>query len=439
MADQNHQSRRSQRGVNQPSEIRGKLILKQNTSGKKVRRVLRLIGWNAVFIVVGLTLIVAVGEIYFRWKMPFTHLQIPSRFDPEMGLVRDANALLYHTNNLDFWIVSRTNSLGFLDREPRTAMASMGCHIVMIGDSMVEAQEVAISDRFQVQLEELAAQTLPHLMVTTSAFGRSDTGQINQLPYYDKHARFMNPKLLVIVFNLNDFWDNSPFLSAIIKGFHPEHMPFVTAERNEDGTMRLRPPDPEYFKVPGPSDSPSLLQRVAEVSRFAKWVEAKTNLYFWLSVRSPWMLEWRKTLKEYPAYETLPPEWWPSSRGEAYDTFQEDSLPLFYEESMDFTEFALDEFKKRADRDDVALVILSTHHVGTEGDPAFDRMKAMAQARGIPVISQFDYIIHSGGRIEDASFRHDIHWTTTGHRWASEALLQYLAQNQSICDNPGER
>ena len=39
--------------------------------------------------------------------------------------------------------------------------------------------------------------------------------------------------------------------------------------------------------------------------------------------------------------------------------------------------------------------------------------------------------------VEDANFRHDIHWTITGHRWAAEALLQYLTQNQRICDNRG--
>ena len=367
----------------------------------RVRRVLLLIGWNVALIVVGLTLIVVAGEAYFRWKVPFTHVQISTRFDPEMGITGKTNALVYSTNHLDFWTVSRTNRLGYLDRELQPAMASMNCHIVMIGDSMVEARQVAISDKAQVKLEELAAQTLPHLMVTTSAFGTLATGQINQLPHYDKYVRAMDPNLLVLVFHINDFWDNSPFLSAMTKGYHPEHMPFVTARKNEDGTMRLRPPDPGYvaFNRPGNRVPPSWLQRWTEVSRFAEWIEAKKKSQGELhaSVRDPWMLEWMRQLQEYPAYETLPLEWWPSSLAEADDIFREDDLPLFYEESLDFTEFALDEFKKRADRDDTALVILSTHHVGREGDPAFDRLEAMTQARGIPVISQFDYIVRGGG------------------------------------------
>ena len=400
----------------------------------KARRVLRLIGWNAALIVMGLTLIVVAGEIYFRVKMPFTHTSISFHFDPEVGSIGNPNSESIATNNVDYWTISRTNSLGFLDREPQLITASDGCHVVVIGDSFVEAREVDISDKLQVKLEELAAETLPHLNVTTSAFGRAATGQINQLPYYDKYARAMDPKLLVLVFHINDFWDNSPLLNAIYTRQHPEHSPFVTARKNEDGTMELRPPDRWHFKYRGGRVSTSWWQKVVEVSHFAKWIEAKT---FRLSLHfepGPWIIETRELLKELPAYETLPLEWWPNNLTEVWDIYDRDNLPVFYEENLDFTEFGLDEFKRRADRDDAALVILSTYRVGAEGDPAFDRLKAMAKARGIPVVSQLDYIIRSGGEVEDVHFRHDPHWSIAGHRWAAEALLQYLAQNQRICD-----
>ena len=43
------------------------------------------------------------------------------------------------TNNLDFWTTARTNSLGFLDREPPDPdLAAASCHIAVIGDSFVE-------------------------------------------------------------------------------------------------------------------------------------------------------------------------------------------------------------------------------------------------------------------------------------------------------------
>ena len=71
------------------------------------------------------------------------------------------------TNRLDIWAVSRTNRLGFPDREPPSPKrAPAGCHIAIIGDSFVEALQVTIPEKFQVRLEEMAARELPALGVT---------------------------------------------------------------------------------------------------------------------------------------------------------------------------------------------------------------------------------------------------------------------------------
>ena len=59
-------------------------------------------------------------------------------------------------------------------------------------------------------------------------------------------------------------------------------------------------------------------------------------------------------------------------------------LPAIHEDALDFTAFALDQFGERADRDGAALVILSTHTMGTRGDLAFDRMAALAEPRAFP-------------------------------------------------------
>ena len=108
-------------------------------------------------------------------------------------------------------------------------------------------------------------------------------------------------------------------------------------------------------------------------------------------------------------------------------------LPPVYEDALDFTGFALDQFRERADRDGAALVILSTHSMGTRGDLAFDRLTALAEPRGIPIIDQYDYIARQGAEPTDAIWEHDGHWNAAGHRWAAEALLEYLKENQAIC------
>ena len=137
-----------------------------------------------------------------------------------MGGIFAPKAEVRHTNGLDFWTISRTNTLGFPDREPiGIERAAASCHITMIGDSYVEALQVPIADKFHVRLEELAARELRHLDVTTSAFGVSGTGQVNQLPYYDEFARYLQPALLVLVFVNNDFMNNAPILEGLHQGW----------------------------------------------------------------------------------------------------------------------------------------------------------------------------------------------------------------------------
>lgn len=61
-------------------------------------------------------------------------------------------------------------------------------------------------------------------------------------------------------------------------------------------------------------------------------------------------------------------------------------------------------------------------------------MNELAAARRIPVINQADVIYSQGADLRDAQWAHDSHWNPTGHRWAAEALLAYLKQNQDVCE-----
>ena len=119
------------------------------------------------------------GDVYLRLTRPFAWNVLPSQFVPGIGIIRKPNAEVRYTNGVDFWTVSRTNSLGFLDREPPShERAVESCCIAIIGDSFVEASEVSIAEKFQVRLEELASRAIPEQDITTSAFGIRATGQI---------------------------------------------------------------------------------------------------------------------------------------------------------------------------------------------------------------------------------------------------------------------
>ena len=411
-------------------------------AGTKIRRALRLVGWNALFLVAGLTLIGVVGETYFRLRAPFLEIDAPRAWSPTIGRIFTPNAEVRWTNRLDFWTESRTNSLGFVDREPiGIERAAASCHIAMIGDSYVEALQVHIADKFHVRLEELAAEELRHLDITTSAFGIMGTGQVNQLAYYDEFARAFRPALLVLVFVDNDFMENAPILYGLYYGMDPDRLTEVSATRDADGTITLRPPHPpsrESRLSTMASTSPPWYSRVtdrlSDMSPFARWLEIKTEAWFPADPDPELIAQVALLSRRSPRYAALFDGWRPTTRGDIWTFPYTRDLPPVYEDALDFTAFALDQFRERADRDGAALVILSSHRIGTRGDLAFDRLTALAEPRGIPVIDYNDYVIRQGAEPRrDAAWEHNWHWNIAGHRWAAEALLEYLKANQEIC------
>ncbi len=332
----------------------------------RIRWVLRLLGWNALLLFAGVVLIAMAEEAYLRLTVPFMTPIEPWEFVPNVGNLRPPNTEIRSTNRLDFWNVSRTNSLGFLDREPPTPeRAAATCHISIIGDSFVEAREVPIHDKFQVRLEALAADELPHLKITTSAFGIAHTGQVQQLPFYDEYARLLHPKLLVLVFIPNDFKNNMQVQRAF--------------------TSRKR----------------VWLSR----SYLALWLHKKKRLFA-------------------------------LSRHKVVPVSARKDLLLIFEDALQYTRFAMEQFKQRADRDGAKLVILASFAVKGRGIPMFERLSKIAAALDIPVIDQGDYILRQGNKFTDAHWPNDFHWNPAGHRWAAEALLEYIKQHPAICDGP---
>ena len=425
------------------------------------RRALRLVGWNVSLLAAGLALLGLAAEVWLRLTTPFFERDFPRRFVPGVGVVWEPGTEVRWTNRRDFWTVSRTNSLGFLDREPPAPeRAAASCHVAVIGDSFVEAREVAVADKFHVRLEALAARDLPHLDVTTSAFGLRATGQVAQLPLYDEYARHLHPELLVLVVFSNDVQDNSAILNALRYGWDPDRMPYASAARDEDGKIGLHPPHPDNatfgmaHRTGLPESTVRTLRRaetwntMAGVSYVADWLYA-TKVRPRLSTRMrAGLAERLESFRRRPRYAHLLEGWEPRSMRDLVtwrlgrlEGTPEDAKavgerggPPWSRDALEMTGFALDQFKARADRDGAAVVVLATHGLESRGHGPFDGLNAMAAARGFSVVSQHDYVIRQGGRIEDAKWPHDIHWTPTGHRWAAEALLEWLRAHQEVCE-----
>jgi hypothetical protein len=154
------------------------------------------------------------------------------------------------------------------------------------------------------------------------------------------------------------------------------------------------------------------------------------------------MVKWARLLSQRPRYTKLLEGWTPTTMVNLDDPFFNETLPPTFDEAVEFTGFALDEFKRRTDRDGALLIILATHSmrhsIRANGDHLFGRLKQLAEIRGIPVVDQYDYIRKTGGDIAEANFRHDGHWTVKGHQWAAESLLAFIQAHPTVCSGlPG--
>ena len=414
----------------------------------RCRRWAWLLAWNLAGVGLGVAVLLAAGEVWLRLTLPFVdRSEEGAVFRPGVGYLFAPGAEVRHTNLSDFWSIQRANSLGFLDREPpEAARAAAACHVAVMGDSFVEASEVAVADKVHVRLEALAAERLPGLDVVTTAFGRYNTGQFAQLAYYDHYVRALAPKLVVIVFFKDDFDDNYTPLGALRRNKPPAGLPFLAAARDEHGAFYLRPPLREGPYLPpirgrrwtflgfASDDGNSLvdraLLRVQQHSWVVRWLGKKGML------RSrPQRDVWEERLAKSPelraAFSDLS---WVSTLGQEHEMlFARRELPSALAEGLEYTAFALAEFVARARRDGFALVVLATEHVGGADAPMFQRLDRLTRAAQIDLVDLHDYIVRHGGRLADAQWREDWHWNPTGHRWAAEALFEYLAANQDVC------
>lgn len=416
---------------------------------------LRTAGWTLLFLLASAFAVFCAAEAYLRLTLPFAMNHSPLVFVPSVGTLFAPGSEVRTTNGRDYWTVQKANSLGFLDREHPAPRAAESCHAVVIGGSLVEAAAVPITDKFHVRFEELAARALPDLDVTASAYGFRGAAQIAQLPFYDAYAQRLEPELAVLVFEPGHFASNAPLRRALSRGLDPDLQPRVTAVQAEDGTMTLRPPG-----IDSPDERAALMEplppppspwprRVAELLAPHSYAAAHAAVrtprdrpYHWSKERRA---AWMERVRRRPDYAWILPggsagatTWLlPSAerRNAGGPVFLRRHPPRVQEYLLDFTAFGLDRFKERADRDGAALVILAAWQVKAARRGMFDLLRAMAGERGIPLIDHYDYIFRAGGDVREARFDRDGSWSAAGHRWAAEALLEWIADNRRVCDD----
>jgi hypothetical protein len=402
--------------------------------------------------IVALLFVLAVGETYFRLTTPFTEKKWPAQYIEGVGWLFEPNAVVRHTNDLDFWVEDKVNSLGFLDREP-TTVDPHKCRIAVIGDSFVEAAQVKNGEKVQALLERRSADTA--WPISAAAYGSSGTGQLHQIPFYERYVKATTPNLVVLVFAANDFANNSSVLESVRHGFHPSHPPRMSAIKGSGSAdIELQTPDADWHKyvlqLGGEIGTPKCRlcrphKKLVESSLFYRWVTAKLRLL------APWLLapvesppakpaaiarvEW---LARQPQFAGTLGGW--KGKPDIDEMFFEAKLPPVFEDALTFTEFAFMEFKRRVEADGGKLVILSASHVRRphqkNGDLYFERVRTIADTLGIPVLDQHAWLLQHNEPISSVAFRHDNHWNTRGHEVAAEMILEYVASHSSVCTRP---
>ena len=396
---------------------------------------------NLLLVFVGMGITGIVGEVWLRRSFPFVANRNPWRFVPGVGVLLEPHEEVRHTNLRDYWTTSRVNRLGFLDREPITPeRAASSCHIALIGDSFLAAREVEVSDRVQIRLEALATRERPDLDLTTSAFGVSGTSQVHQIPLYDAFVRPLLPKVVVLVAATNDFGGNSVLIE--VKDGAPWASSYARAERGAaDGRIGLRLPD---------GTAPALRERIRLERRRGTGLRGVSFLWSRLE-RSSFpggVRQTRVRRRRYERWRRLSGEaaslsGWRHPRvgwGPLVHLYLAEArrartgarvLAPAYAEALELTGFALDEFAARAARDGSHLVLFLNRFFGEVREYA---MAALAEERGIPVVDMHRYItVVAEGNPDDAGFSHDDHWSPQGHRWAAEALWEYLKERPALC------
>jgi hypothetical protein len=347
------------------------------------------------------------AEMYLRFanKFPKSMIALPHRFVPEVGFLYEPGAEIRWTNGLDFWTTQRANSLGFADDEPVIPKPAGTFRILLIGDSFVEALQVPPERKLQSLLGNALQRQFPEGKYDVVAMGYAGTGQANQLPFIEKYNEKIKADLVVLLFVDNDFANNSPLLESVRRGWHPDYPPMLFFRLGSTGQCQRVEISSDYMhrQLPGATE--------------AGHVKVLRSLS--------------------PEYSRKLEGWDPEKNPMDSVFFSEGTLPPVFEEAVELTKCAFAAWKTRAEQDGFQLMVLATDNV-TKGpgmrSPQYGqihRLRAITQELHLPLLDLYPIFLKRGGP-ELARWTHDAHWNPTGHRWASEALIDFLKRGRYL-------
>lgn len=178
------------------------------------------------------------GEVLVR-MLPPTLLDPSAAAEAKRRICWKTDTVVHHLNCPDFTgfntnaygefaISFTTNSMGLLNRETTHAKPARTQRILVLGDSMVEAMQVSMHERFTSLLEDSLNERAVPIRYEVINAGTSSYSPLVEYVYLRTMGLRFNPDLVIVVLASNDVRDDAFYATLAVWGTDgmPERIPF---------------------------------------------------------------------------------------------------------------------------------------------------------------------------------------------------------------------
>jgi hypothetical protein len=316
------------------------------------------------------------------------------------------------------------NQAGYRDVERTLAKPAGVRRVALLGDSFMEALQVAFDDTMARRLEQNLRARLHSPGVEVLNFGSAGFGTTCEYLTLQHRALAYHPDLVVLAFySGNDVYDNHPDLAV------EPNQPFFLLQ--PDGSLVLRP-------------------MVIRDNPVKRWLRAHSRAYSWLRDSAKRLEHVRRLGIELGVLQkaATPDERTEKAASRHVSSIYRKPTPLI-DAAWAATDAMLarmatelraqgipllvayiptaEQFDAQAGRDHLAA-LGGGNLADFDFDAPWRRMKALLESRGIPWVDLREASIRSGIPVSQLYFADDGHWTAAGHRVAADALTEPVAR-----------
>ncbi len=354
--------------------------------------------------------------------------------DPHTGYTHIPNRTLVHES--EGYSVVHINSLGFRDHETTLEKPPGTFRIAILGDSYVEARQVALENAVSEQLESLLNRSDTNTRYEVLNFGMNGYSTAQERQRLEHFVMPFDPDLVILsICTTNDVRDNHPKLTNIARPFFlPDDQGQFTLDTRfrelSGGRRDLRAPDSRFWRIATWTTSNVRLAGIA-IEAVRTFTQRKRH-----TAPIPELADiYTGSERDLNIYNPNPPEVW--------------------QHAWLITQFILDDMNTRCRLRDIPFVAViqgSSQQVDPAARETFTRLRpeldvdhpekrliAFFTAKDIthlPLSQPFlEHYKKTGQHLHGFGNRPGIgHWNEKGHERAAQIIHQFLV-DQNLLDD----